>query len=160
MGGDRNLASHTGMRRTRILLVDDNKGIRETLREIIEENPAWKICGEAAEGRSALQLTRKLRPDMIVLDYHMPEMDGVEAARRILEFAPEIPILFFTAEISRSVVRDVLKLGVRGVITKGGGGYLELLEWIEKLSPTRVPLVARKKASTKRPQRLRSRSLR
>jgi len=122
------------MRQTRILLVDDNNGIRETLREIIEENPAWKICGEAGEGRSAVHLARKLRPDLIVLDYHMPVMDGVEAAQRILQFAPAMPIVLFTAEISRRIARQVLKLGVRGVVSKGGGGYLELLEWIEQLS--------------------------
>jgi|SRR5689334_728079 len=122
------------MRRTRILLVDDNNGIRETLREIIEENPAWKICGEAAEGRTAVDLTRKLRPDMIILDYHMPELDGVEAAKRIRKLAPQVPILFFTAEISRQVARHVLKIGVRCVITKGGRGYLDLLNWIERLA--------------------------
>ena len=122
------------MRRTRILLVDDNHGIRETLREIIEENPAWKICGEAAEGRTAVMLARKLRPDVIILDYHMPELDGVEAAKRIFSFAPQVPIVFFTAEISRSIAQRVLKLGVRSVVTKGGGGYLDLLNWIERLS--------------------------
>jgi two-component system, NarL family, response regulator NreC len=120
------------MRRTRILLVDDNADIRETLREIIEENPAWKICGEAEEGRSAVTLARQLRPDIIILDYHMPELDGVEAARRILRFARKTPIVFFTAEISSQVTREVLRMGVRCVITKGGGGYLELLNWIEK----------------------------
>src|SRR5581483_1254504 len=100
------------MRRTRILLVDDNNGIRETLREIIEENPAWKICGEAAEGRTAVRRARALRPDVVVIDYHMPEMDGMEAARRILQLVPDTPIIFFTAEISRQVARNVVKLGV------------------------------------------------
>lgn len=122
------------MRRKRILLVDDNADIRETLREIIQENPAWKICGEAAEGRSAVTLTRQLRPDIIILDYHMPDLDGVEAARRILRFSRKTPIIFFTAEISSQVTREVLRMGVRSVITKGGGGYLDLLNWIEKCS--------------------------
>jgi DNA-binding NarL/FixJ family response regulator len=150
------------MRRTRILLVDDNNGIRETLREIIEENPSWKICGEAAEGRSAVQLTRKLRPDLVVLDYHMPEMDGVEAARRILEVAPKIPIIFFTAEISRKVARHVLGIGVRGVVTKAGGGYLELLEWIEKLagSTERVALPPRKAPVARKAAGVRSKTSR
>lgn len=122
------------MRPTRILLVDDNEHIRETLREIIEEHPAWKVCGEAAEGRRAVSLTRKLRPDIVILDYHMPELDGVEAARRILRMDRNTPILFFTAEISRQITREVLGLGVRSVITKAGGGYLQLLSCIEKLS--------------------------
>jgi DNA-binding NarL/FixJ family response regulator len=124
------------MRRTRILLVDDNDQIRETLREIIEENPAWKICGEAGEGRTAISLARKLRPDIVILDYHMPELDGVEAARQIIQSDRHTPILFFTAEISRSVTREVLQMGIRSVITKGGGGYLHLLSWIEKLAGT------------------------
>ena len=132
------------MRRTRILLVDDNASIRETLQEIIEENPAWRICGHAGEGRTAIDLARKLQPDVIILDYHMPELDGVEAARRILRFAPETPIVFFTAEISRQVAREVLELGVRAVVTKGGGGYLNLLEWIEKLSPRKREVSSRR----------------
>jgi DNA-binding NarL/FixJ family response regulator len=143
------------MRRTRILLVDDNAQIRETLREIIEENPAWKICGEAGEGRTAIRLARKLRPDLVILDYHMPELDGVEAARRILGMQRNTPILFFTAEISRNVTREVLQLGVRSVITKGGGGYLHLLTWIEKLANGREATAggARKAKSSKHARR-------
>jgi CheY-like chemotaxis protein len=140
------------MRSTRILLVDDNPDIRETLREIIEENPAWRICGEAAEGRTAISQARKLRPDLIILDYHMPELDGVEAAQRILQQSPQTPIVFFTAEISHEVARQGLALGVRSVITKGGGGYLELLSWIERLSQQRAGN-SRPPRASKRPAR-------
>lgn len=124
------------MHAKRILLVDDNAAARETIREIIEENPEWKICGEGGTGQAAVKLTRRLRPDIVVLDYHMPRMNGVEAANRIARFAPETPIFLFTADSSPALSREARESGIRSVIRKSGGGYLQLLSSIEEASMT------------------------
>jgi DNA-binding NarL/FixJ family response regulator len=121
----------------RILVVDDNAVVRETVREIIQENPACKICGEGENGRTAVELTRKLRPDIVVLDFLMPSMNGLEAAEHIRHFAPHTKILLFTSDNSPKPVRQARDCGVQRVICKAGGGYLQLMSCIQQSEPLR-----------------------
>lgn len=139
------------MHSKRILVVDDNAIVRRTLREIIEENPAWQICGEGDNGRVAIELARKLHPDIVVLDFLMPTMNGLQAAECIRRFAPRTNILLFTSENSPRLVRRARDCGVRQVICKAGGGYLHLLDSIQQAEHpgTKVSGKARRKRKSK-----------
>jgi DNA-binding NarL/FixJ family response regulator len=128
------------MRCKRILLVDDNAVVRQTVREIIEENPAWKICGEGENGKAAIELARKLHPDIVVLDFRMPAMNGLQAAERIRGFAPQASILLFTSDSSPKLVRRARDCGVRKVICKAGGGYLQLLDCLQQSEIPQAPV--------------------
>ncbi|HEY4781688.1 MAG TPA: response regulator, partial [Chthoniobacterales bacterium] len=77
----------------RILVVDDNPAVRRSLRGALEQQDDWRVCDEAGDGEEAVERFRKVRPDVIVLDFQMPEMYGLEAARIISRLSPETPIL-------------------------------------------------------------------
>jgi DNA-binding NarL/FixJ family response regulator len=74
----------------KILLADDDKVMRDGLRSLIEKQPEMEVVAEAENGRTAVRLNRKLRPDVIVMDIHMPEVNGIEATRRIVEEFPRL----------------------------------------------------------------------
>jgi DNA-binding NarL/FixJ family response regulator len=80
----------------RILVVDDNAPIRGLVREFIEARPGFEICGEAADGVEGIQKGRELKPDLIVLDFLMPRINGLQAALILHEIAPNTPIILFT----------------------------------------------------------------
>lgn len=132
--GPSNSWTEVAVHRMRILLADDNAAIREMARQIIEENPKWTICGEAADGRMAVELARRLHPDIVVLDYKMPLMNGLQAAHLIGSFSPAATMVMFTAEATKQLVRQALASGIRTVVSKAGHGYLELLNLIEQIS--------------------------
>jgi DNA-binding NarL/FixJ family response regulator len=105
----------------KILLVDDVAAIRRSIRFWIETETDWKICGEAENGKAAVEMVQKLRPDVVLLDLSMPVMNGLEAARQIAAIAPEIHILMFTLHSYPELVREACKLGVKDVISKSEG---------------------------------------
>ena len=76
----------------RILLVDDNPAVRRYLRAILEQQESWQVCGEARTGAEALHQVLEAPPDLIVLDYQMPDLNGVDVAKQICEMFPKIPI--------------------------------------------------------------------
>ena len=82
--------------RTRFLIVDDSDLVRRSLRMVLQANPDWEICGEAADGLSAVEMFRELRPNVVILDFQMPGINGIETARRMAEIAPAIPVVLFT----------------------------------------------------------------
>ena len=82
--------------RKRILVVDDNAPIRGLVRQFIEARPGLEICGEAADGVEGVQKGRELKPDLIVLDFLMPRINGLQAALILHEIAPNTPIILFT----------------------------------------------------------------
>jgi DNA-binding NarL/FixJ family response regulator len=106
------------MKTLEILIADDHELIREGLRTRIEKQPGWNVCGEAANGRHAVEMARALRPDVVVLDISMPELNGVEAARQIRKTCPNTEVLILTMQESEGLVRDVLNAGARGFILK------------------------------------------
>lgn len=103
---------------TRILLVDDNPTVRRYLRAILEQQESWKVCGEARTGGEALQQVLEAPPDLIVLDYQMPDLNGVDVARQISEMLPKIPILMVTLHLSRQLSDAAREAGVRGACAK------------------------------------------
>lgn len=116
-----------------ILIVDDHEIVRQGVRSVIlKSRPAWNVCGEAANGKDAIQQAVALQPDVIVLDISMPIMNGVEAASQILKLAPSSRILFFTMHESERLVRDIREVGAKGYVQKSRAG-LDLVHAIDSL---------------------------
>lgn len=103
---------------TRILIVDDNPAVRRYLRAILEQQESWQVCGEARTGAEALHYVLQAPPDLVVLDYQMPDLNGVDIARQISEMFPKIPILLVTLHLSRQLADAARDAGVRGACAK------------------------------------------
>jgi DNA-binding NarL/FixJ family response regulator len=102
----------------RILLVDDNPAVRRYLRAVLEQQQDWKVSGEARTGAEALHKVLESLPDVIVLDYRMPDLNGVDVARQISEMFPKVPILMVTLHLSRQLADAAKEAGVRGACAK------------------------------------------
>ncbi|MFN8000477.1 MAG: response regulator transcription factor [Acidobacteriota bacterium] len=103
---------------TRILLADDHLVVRRGFGLILSAQPGWEIVGEAANGREAVELTERLQPDLVVMDVSMPELNGIEATRRIAEFAPRCRILALSMHRDAVYVREILRAGAHGYLLK------------------------------------------
>jgi DNA-binding NarL/FixJ family response regulator len=106
------------VRRLRILLADDHEVVRQGLRALIERRPEWEVCGEAADGRSAVALAEKAQPDVAVVDFGMPELNGLEAARQIRRAVPACEILLFTGTDDEELIHKIFAAGARSYILK------------------------------------------
>jgi DNA-binding NarL/FixJ family response regulator len=102
----------------RILIADDYDLMRESLKTALEGEGDWRVCAEAKDGLEAVQLALELLPDAIILDFTMPALDGIRAARRILSVLPHIPILLYTNHASSRLVIEATQAGVRQVVGK------------------------------------------
>lgn len=102
----------------RILLADDNPAVRRYLRAILEQQDSWRVVGEARSGSEALQQVVQSRPDLILLDYQMPDVNGVEVAKQIFHLFPNIPILMVTLHLSKQLSDAARQAGVRGACAK------------------------------------------
>lgn len=102
----------------RILVADDHEVVRRGLCALLQAQPDWEVCGEAGDGREALEKTQKLKPDVVILDIGMPSLNGLEATRQILKINPQTRILILTLHDSDQVVREVLNAGARGFLLK------------------------------------------
>ncbi len=102
----------------RILIADDSPLVRQQLRSLLELNPDWEVCGEAVDGRDAVEKAAALHPDLVVLDFSMPILNGLQAAKEISQRFPDIPLLLFSMFLSRQLVEEARKLGFRGAVAK------------------------------------------
>jgi DNA-binding NarL/FixJ family response regulator len=102
----------------RILIAEDNEPVRLVLRRTIEAHDGWTVCGEAADGVQAVEQAQRFKPDLIVLDYAMPQANGLQAAHRISEMLPGVPILLNTLYDYEIVHAEAIKHGVSCVIPK------------------------------------------
>jgi DNA-binding NarL/FixJ family response regulator len=102
----------------RILIVDDNPVVRRGLRDLIEHTRDWDVCGEAINGREAIERARELHPDILLLDLMMPGMSGFDTARELAKVQPDLPILLCTVQLSTGVVREAEKMGIQGAVSK------------------------------------------
>jgi DNA-binding NarL/FixJ family response regulator len=103
---------------TRILIADDNQPVRCGLRTLLRLNTDWEVCGEAVDGADAVEKAQQLAPDLILMDFSMPQMDGVQAAREIAKSGTDIPILLFTLSLSPQLMELARNAGLRGAISK------------------------------------------
>jgi DNA-binding NarL/FixJ family response regulator len=102
----------------RIIIVDDHDAIRRGVRQLLENEPYFEVVGEAADGRTALELAREVKPDIAILDYSIPEMNGLDLSHALKRELPRIEILLYTMHDREEIVLDVLQAGVRGFVLK------------------------------------------
>ena len=110
------------MKSLRILLADDHELLRQGLRTLIEGQSDWQVCGEASTGREAVAKARELKPDIVVMDFTMPELNGMEATRQIRAALTRTQVLILTMHESEELVREVLAAGARGYVLKSDAG--------------------------------------
>lgn len=102
----------------RILVADDHEVVRKGLISLLEQQPDWQVCGEACNGREAVDKAKQLMPDLIIMDIGMPGLNGLDATRQIARTNPTIRVLILTLLDSEEVVRSVLDAGARGFLMK------------------------------------------
>src|ERR1700730_17346205 len=101
-----------------ILIVDDSSFVRRSLRTCLEQNPDWKVCGEAADGVDAIELSQQLRPDLILLDLSLPGTNGFEVARELKRTSPSVPVLMFTGFKTPSLESEAIAAGCTAVVSQ------------------------------------------
>jgi DNA-binding NarL/FixJ family response regulator len=116
----------------RILIADDHEVVRRGVRALLEARAAWEVVGEAATGREAVEMATRLKPDVAIVDITMPDLNGLEATRRIRKVAPRTEVLILTMHDSEQVVREVLDAGARGYLLKSDAGR-DLIAAVEAL---------------------------
>ncbi len=102
----------------RIFLADDHELLRSGIRCLLEAEPGWEVCGEASNGRDAVDQVAYLRPDIVIIDIGMPELNGLEATRQIVKSSEKTKVIILTVHESHQVVREVLNAGAKGYILK------------------------------------------
>src|SRR2546429_7019356 len=133
----RHIATVWEVKMLRILIADDHEVARRGIRAMLESHPGWEVCGEAKDGRETVELASLMRPDVVLLDIGMPNLNGLEAARQILATLPEVAILILTMQDSDHVVREVLRAGARGFLLKSDAGR-DLVAAVEALQLRRT----------------------
>ena len=121
----------------RILIADDHELARRGIRAVLESHADWEVCAEAKDGREAVELSAQEKPDVVLLDIGMPNLNGLEAARQILAANPQVAILILTMHDSDSTVREVLRAGARGFLLKSDAGK-DLVAAVEALQLQRT----------------------
>jgi two-component system, NarL family, response regulator NreC len=101
-----------------VLIVDDSPAVRKALCELFMREADFDVCGEAENGREAIEKALQLKPDLIVTDLSMPTMSGLEEARLLKQLLPDIPIVIYTAYSDSSVEKELLTAGASVVISK------------------------------------------
>jgi len=102
----------------KVLLADDHKIVRDGLRTLLDKNAGVRVVGEAENGRIAVQLTKKLAPDIVILDVAMPDLNGMEAARQIIAECPGVKVIAVSMHSDRRFVSEMLKAGASAYLSK------------------------------------------
>ena len=105
----------------RILIAEDHTAMRHALRNLFTQYDKWEVCGEAADGKEAVDAAVELKPDLVLMDYRMPNKDGIEAASEIKQELPETPVVIFTLNKTRELEAKAQQVGVRAVVGKEEG---------------------------------------
>ena len=125
------------MQAFRILIADDHEVVRRGIRALLESHTGWEVSGEAKDGREAVQQAGELKPDLVLLDIGMPNLNGIDAARQILATCPATNILVLTMHYSPQVVQEVLAVGARGFLLKSDAGR-DLVTAVEAVQHNRT----------------------
>jgi DNA-binding NarL/FixJ family response regulator len=130
------------MKPLRILIADDHDLVRRGVKALLQSHAGWQICGEAVTGREAVSKTEELKPDIVILDISMPDLNGVEAARRIRKASTNTEILILSMHYSDHLIREMIDAGVRGYIVKSDSDrdLIIAVETLAKHQPFFTPL--------------------
>jgi DNA-binding NarL/FixJ family response regulator len=131
-----------GKKTVRILVVDDHDIIRRGLKQLLTARPGWEVCAEAKTGREAVAFAEQLKPDVVVMDISMPDLNGLEAARRIHKLFPKTGILILSMHFSDQLVRDIVEAGARAYIVKSDADR-DLVSAVEALASHRTFFTSR-----------------
>jgi DNA-binding NarL/FixJ family response regulator len=121
----------------RILLADDHEIVRRGLCALLQKHEGWEICGEATDGREALEKAKELKPDVVIVDIGMPNLNGLDATRRLLQYDPNFKVIVLTVSDADQVVREALDAGARGFVLKSDAAR-DLVAAIEALQSRRM----------------------
>jgi DNA-binding NarL/FixJ family response regulator len=121
------------MSNLRILVADDHDIIRRGLKALLSSRPGWMVCAEAATGREAITLAEQHRPDIVVMDISMPDLNGLEAARKVRKLLPKTEVVILSLHYSDQLVREVVDAGARAYIMKSDADR-DLLIAVEALA--------------------------
>jgi DNA-binding NarL/FixJ family response regulator len=121
----------------RILVADDHEIVRHGISSLLSKHSGWDVCAEAGDGREAVEKAKELRPDLIILDLHMPSLNGLEAARQILRENLLQRILVLTITDSEQVAQELLRIGAKGYVLKSDAAT-DLVKAIEALQQNRT----------------------
>ena len=115
----------------RILIADDSRTVRRSLHGLLEQHPNWQVCAEAVDGADVIKKAQQFRPDVIVLDFFMPAMTGMDAARVLSRTVPAIPILIVTFDVTNKLLEQARSVGIKGAAQKSN--TQELVKGVEAL---------------------------
>jgi DNA-binding NarL/FixJ family response regulator len=121
------------MKNLRILVADDHDLMRRGVKTLLQAHAGWEICGEAHTGRDAVAMAETLNPDIVVMDISMPDLNGIEAARRIRKASPNVEVLILSLHYSDQLIREIVESGVRGYVLKSDSDR-DLVVAVEALS--------------------------
>lgn len=108
----------------RILIADDSRSFRQSLHGLLEQNPGWEVCAEAVDGVDAVTKAQQCKPDIMIFDFLMPGMTGVEAAQVLSRILPAVPILIITLHITAQVIVLAKNAGAKGAAQKSDTGQV------------------------------------
>jgi DNA-binding NarL/FixJ family response regulator len=134
------------MNRLRIFLADSSAVCRRGLQSLLMSHSAWSVCGEAKNGREAVELALSLKPDIVILDLELPEINGIDAAHQIKQELPLTEVLFYTMHDEEHIIANALRAGVRSHVLKSDSEDT-LIEAIAALSK-HLPFFSTKAAET------------
>jgi DNA-binding NarL/FixJ family response regulator len=117
----------------KVLLVDDHALVRRGFRRMLEDEPSFEVVGEASDGLEAVEIAEQLKPDVIVMDCALPQINGIEASRRILAKRPETAILMLSMHSEDTLIRQALEAGAKGYVLKNAMD-LDLVSAIKKVA--------------------------
>jgi DNA-binding NarL/FixJ family response regulator len=109
------------LQEVRVLLADDHAVMRRGVRAVVEGLPGWSVCGEAATGREAVEAVGRLKPDIVVMDVNMPDLNGLDATRQIKKAWPQTEVMMFTGIETEELILQVFETGARSYILKTDG---------------------------------------
>jgi len=136
---DAEVSSETGRKPARLVIVDDHELAREGLRDMLADEPSIEVVGEAANGREALAACSRLRPDLILMDVRMPEMDGLTATQEIKQKYPKISILMVTMHENTDYLLEALRAGAAGYVLKDAPQH-EVITAVQRVLEGESPL--------------------
>jgi DNA-binding NarL/FixJ family response regulator len=121
----------------RILVADDHEIVRHGISSLLSNHSGWEVCAEAGNGREAVEMAKERRPDLVILDLHMPSLNGMEAARQILRDNPQQRILVLTITDSEQMAQELLRIGAKGYVLKSDAAT-DLVKAVEALQLNRT----------------------